>query len=237
MLIRICDLDIQIDNKYDFVEKMCKDYLIFESNDIAFCVFATEEEIEKEKNDSQVEMTRGGYEATVILRKIGHEILKFNGILIHSSVICLNNEAYGFLAPSGTGKSTHTRLWIKYFKEKGQDIYFVNGDKPIYRYFDDKLFVCGHPWAGKEGYNTNCIVPVKGLCFLERGLTNSIRRLSIQEVVKKIFSQILMPSDMEETELFFEILNRVIKDVPFYLLKCNISEEAVEICYRGMKGE
>lgn len=235
MIIRICNLNIQINNKYDFVYKMCKDYLIDDNFNVDFSVFASEEEIKKEIDDTGERMSIGAYEATVILRKIGYEVLNYQAILIHSSVISLNNEAYGFLAVSGTGKSTHTRLWLEYFK--GQDIKFVNGDKPIYRYFDDKLYVCGHPWAGKEGYNTNCIVPVKAMCFLEQGKENEIRKLSNEEVVNRIFKQILLPKNMEQTNQVFDILNRIIKDVPFYLLKCNISLDAVKVCYEKMRGK
>lgn len=235
MIINICNLNIQIDNKYDFVYKMCKDYLVDNNVKIDFKVTALKEEIKQEIQDTGEGMSIGAYEATVILRKIGYQILKYNAILIHSSVVSLNGQAYGFLAVSGTGKSTHTRLWLKYFE--GQDIKYVNGDKPIYRYFDDKLYVCGLPWAGKEGFNSNCIVPVKALCFLERGKTNEIRKLNNEEVVNRIFKQILLPKDLEQANQVFDILNRIIKDVPFYLLKCNISLEAVEVCYSMMKGE
>ena len=238
MIIRICDLDIKLNNKYSFVEKTCKNYLINDSNNIAFEVTAEDSEILKEKEDAELDCENlGYYEATVLFRKLCYKMLDYNGILIHSSVIALDNEAYGFSAPSGTGKSTHTRLWLEYFTKQGRNIYFVNGDKPIYRYFNDKVYACGHPWAGKEGYNTNCIVPLKAMIFLERGESNKIRRLDSKEVVQRIFKQILMPHDDEQVNKTFELLNRIIRDIPFYLLECNISLEAVKVCYEGIKGD
>lgn len=234
IIINICDLNIQINNKYDFIEKLCIDYLAKNNSKVDFIVEASEEEILEEKSLTDFEYPIGGYESTVILRKISLKMLEYKGILIHSSVVSLNNEAYAFMAPSGTGKSTHTRLWLEYFKN--QDIKVVNGDKPIYRLQEDGLYVYGSPWAGKEGYNSNCKVKVKALCFLERGEKNSIVKLSSKEVIKRIFSQILLPKDNELMDKTFEILNEIIKIIPFYLLKCNISYEAVEISFKEMKG-
>ena len=233
MIIRICKLNIQINNRYDFVYQMCKDYLIDDFCKVDFVISVNDDEIKKERIDSGIE-NRGLLEATCALRQIGYQVLNYDAILIHSSVLSLNNQAYAFLAPSGTGKSTHTRLWLEYFKN--QDIKVINGDKPIYRYLDGVFCACGSPWSGKEGYNNNCIVPVKAFCFLKQGKENKIRKLENDEVVNMIFKQILMPRNEKQLDQIFLILNRIIKDVPFYELECNISLDAVKVCYEMMKG-
>ncbi len=234
MVISICKLNIKINNRYEFVKRLCKDYLISDNSNYDFEVTVSEQEIEKERIDSNINDV-GLLESTCALRQIGYYMLNYNAILIHSSVLSLDNEAYGFLAPSGTGKSTHTRLWMKYFENR--DIKIINGDKPIYRYFDNHLFACGNPWGGKEGYNSNCIVKVKAFCFLKQGKENKIRKLNKDEVVNQIFKQILMPKNIDQTDKTFSILNLIIDDIPFYLLECNISLDAVKVAYEKMKGE
>lgn len=234
MYIRICDLDIEIRNRYAFLEKMCKDYAIADSDCPAFSIEVSEEEIDEEKRISEIEIHRGAYEATVVLRKIAGEMLKYDGILIHSAVVSVDGEAYAFMALSGVGKTTHIRLWKKYFENSDHRFAFVNGDKPIYRWIGNRLFVYGSPWAGKEGYNTNCRVPVKGMCFIERGETNEIVRLSTSEASRRIFHQILLPEAEADMDFLFQTLNRILKEIPFYRLKCSISLDAVEVSYGEM---
>lgn len=55
------------------------------------------------------------------------QLLKFRGILLHSSCVVVDGAAYAFSADSGTGKSTHTALWLKHF---GNRAYMLNDDKP-----------------------------------------------------------------------------------------------------------
>lgn len=234
MIINMCGLNIEIKNRYEYLSLMCDKIILKEDTSFSFSVFSTEEEIDEEERNSIVGMSRGAYEATVVFRKICLEVLNYNGIMIHSAVVGLNDEAYGFIASSGTGKTTHTRLWLEYFKE--QNVRYINGDKPIYRFIDGNLYVCGHPWAGKEGYHTNENVLVKGLCFLERGKTNSISRIDPKEVVKRLFKQLVMPDKEEQMNNMFDLLTRIVNEVPFYLLKCNISLDAVKTSYEGMKG-
>ena len=150
MFIRICDLEIEIQNRYAFLEKMCKDYSVDFSENPAFSVAVSEEEIDEEKRISQIEMNRGAYEATVVLRKIAGEMLKYDGVLIHSAVVSVDEEGYAFMTLSGVGKTTHTRLWEKYFEHSDHRFAYVNGDKPIYRFLDGRLYVYGSPWAGKR---------------------------------------------------------------------------------------
>ena len=51
-------------------------------------------------------------------------LVYFNGMMLHSSCVVYNNRAYLFSAPSGTGKSTHTQLWLKRFPGS----YILNDD-------------------------------------------------------------------------------------------------------------
>jgi hypothetical protein len=151
---------------------------------------------------------------------------------MHCAVIEYEGNGYAFAAQSGTGKSTHVSLWQKRF---GNDVRIINGDKPIMRFYEDGLYAFGTPWCGKEGYNENDSVKLKGICFLERDTVNRISRITPKEAVTRIFHQVLTPSDLETLDALFPLLDRMLREVPCYVLGCNISEEAADVSYNGMK--
>ena len=231
--IRIADLNICIDNKYDYVEKLCRKYIIPtpESVDMTACV--SEETIDDEIEIAETKVSRGYAEGVCIYREICRRLpTEFGAYLFHSAVIEYGGDGFAFAAKSGTGKSTHIMLWRRAF---GEDVHVVNGDKPIMRFADDKLYAYGTPWCGKEGWENNTRVPIKGLCFLERASENSIRKIGADEAVMRIFHQILTPSDLETVDALFPLLDRTLREVPCYVLGCNISEDAARVAYNGMK--
>jgi hypothetical protein len=97
------------------------------------------------------------------------------------------------------------------------------------------LYAYGTPWCGKENLQINTSVPLKAICFLERGLQNSIRQIGSDEAVMRIFHQILTPNDLQSVDALIPLLDRTLRDIPCYVLACNMSEEAAEVAYRGMQ--
>ncbi len=231
--VKIADFIIEIHPKYQMIERMCSDYRVSDNENSLFSIQAEDMEIMQEKQQGDF----GDYEiceALVIYRKICYEILNSQAFLMHSAVIAKDGEAYVFSAPSGTGKTTHIRLWQELF---GDDVEVVNGDKPIFRFHDGVLYVYGTPWNGKEGMGRNMRCPVKAFAFIERNMTNQIRRLDDGEIITRIFHQVLMPNDEERLDSFMDTLERVMEKYPFYLLECNKDIEAAEVAYQKMRGE
>lgn len=101
------------------------------------------------------------------------------------SAVALDGQAYLFTAPSGTGKSTHTRLWREVFGERAV---MVNDDKPLIQVREDAIYVCGTPWNGKHNLDSNQKVPIKGICLLERGTVNHIETISAADGVSVFIS-------------------------------------------------
>lgn len=230
--IRIAEIDVCIKNKYEYVQKLCRDYIVNEIHAPDLCVEVSGEQIAKELSVAETEVTEGYAEGICIYREICRQLpLKFNAYLLHSAVIEYEGNGYAFAAKSGTGKSTHISLWRKRFSK---DVHVVNGDKPIMRFIDGKLYAYGTPWCGKEGWQTNTKVPVKSLCFLERAKENSIRKIAADEAVMLIFHQILTPDDIETVDALFPLLDKTLREIPCYVLGCDISEKAAEIAYNGM---
>ena len=232
--IKISDIVIKIEYRYGYIPYICKDYLAPEGAEPDFCVSVTDAEIEAQRKLLNYEFSEAICEGTAVQEAILDELALRGIIFIHSAVIEHDNCAYSFLAPSGVGKSTHCRQWLQAFGDKAK---VLNGDKPFYSFKGNEFFVFGSPWRGKESWGYNGEARVKGLCFLERGETNEIRKATEQEVITKLFSQICLPKNPVVLASFMPIMNKIVTTVPCYILKCNISTEAALVAYEGMNKE
>lgn len=158
------------------------------------------------------------------------------GTCLHGSCIAYRGKGLIFSAPCGTGKSTHTSLWKKLY---GEDVVYVNDDKPALREKDGTIYVYGTPWSGKTELNTNISVPLSAVVFLARGENNKIRRLSVPEAVCYLNDQ-TFPSvyDNRLFKMNMDFIEKIISKVPVYMLECDISEEAVNLVKKTIfKGE
>ena len=232
--IAIAGIEIGIDNKYEYVKRLCRGYEIEPVDAPFMTVSVSDEEISEEIACSEINVSAAYAEGICVYRSICKRLPELGAFLMHCAVIEYEGEGYAFAAKSGTGKSTHILLWQKKF---GEGVRIVNGDKPILRFSEDRLYAYGTPWCGKEGYNVNTSVPLKAICFIERAQTNSIRRIGASEALGKIFHQLLPPDSQESVDTLFPLIDRTLTEVPFYVLGCNISEEAAEVAYKGMNGK
>lgn len=232
--IKVADHIIAIDSRYDYIKQYCKDYCVSdEKADMHISV--TEEEIEAERvMDNGYAFSSGYLETLAVLRKIGEQLAKDNQFLFHGVVIAYDSEdGYMFTATSGTGKSTHARLWKKYLKDA---VEVVNGDKPIIAVENGQAIAYGTPWAGKERWQKNRSVRLKGICIIERGIKNEIQRVNPLQYFDTLFRQIHIPRDAEAAGKTLELLDALMCEVPLYVLKCDISEEAVKCSYETLTG-
>ena len=233
MIYDIAGLRIDIQNRCKYTQSFCAKYVSEDQSspaDISAAV--TNEEFYAEKAISDG-FSDGYIENICLYRKICQQLPTLNRMLLHAAVLNYNGEAYAFLGKSGTGKSTHTGLWLKYLD--GCSI--VNGDKPILQCTDNGFIAYGTPWMGKEGLGENTCAPLKGLCFLEQAKENSIQRLSPADAASRIFVQILLPEDEENVTKTLELTDKLVSDIPCWLLKCTISEEAVEKSFEALTGK
>lgn len=162
------------------------------------------------------------------------QLLNYDGFMLHSSAVVVDGKAYLFSAPSGTGKSTHTELWLKYF---GNRAYILNDDKPALRIIDGKWYAFGTPWSGKYDMSVNTGVELKGIGILERAEQNEIEPYTGKYAIFDIFSQANRPGAYELREKLLTLIGRLIEDVPVWKLKCNMDMEAAEIAYKAMSAE
>ena len=144
----------------------------------------------------------------------------------------MEQKGYIFTAPSGTGKSTHASLWVKHF---GKKVNIINGDKPLIKLTEDGVYAYGSPWKGKEKIGTNKCVKLFGICYLQRSQSNFIEQV---EFDTKSLAWLLEQTQIKGLESSITKRIRWFKNATIYVslynLKCNISDEAVEVAYNGM---
>lgn len=230
--IKIADMIIGIDEKYDYVRNFCREY-IADSQNVDFTVCADNADIEREFNAGNGNFSLAYCECICIYREICKKIPEYDAFLLHAAVIEVDGKSYAFTARSGTGKSTHIRLWQKRF---GKRCRIINGDKPIIKKIGNEFFACGTPWCGKEGLQTNAISPLAGLCFLERGEKNSICKALPDEILSRIFHQLIVPQNAHLQDMFFALLDDFLNSTPAYILRCNMEESAADTAFEGMCG-
>ena len=231
-IVGLADKYIEINSVYDELKNFFKDYLV---NDVTpdFSVSLSNEDILAEQEvTSENQFSPTYLETLALLRKLAEILPSHNRILMHGASISYNEHAYLFTAPSGTGKSTHIRLWKKYV---GDDVKIVNGDKPFIS-LEDEPMIYGSPWAGKENWHRNCKKPLKGICCVQRGTTNSIRRIEASDCLSLLFKQVYLPADTLAAGLTLELVDMLIKKVPLYVLTCDMSEDAVRCSFEALTG-
>lgn len=148
--------------------------------------------------------------------------------LFHSSVVSYKGKAYMFLGKSGTGKSTHSQLWLKHIE--GTEL--VNDDNPVVRIVDGIARVYGSPWSGKTPCYRNVDYPIGGIVKLKQAPYNEIRRMKAVEAYVALAMSISgmrwkkpMGDGIHETE------NQLTASVPVWHLSCLPDQNAAELCH------
>lgn len=233
MKYKIADLIVEFDAKFDVLNERAKKYLCPLNTKKDFKISTTNQIIEQTaKEDKSLTLELAEY--MVMGTNFYRELLNYNGCLLHSSAVVVDAEAYLFSADCGTGKSTHTSLWLKYLSEKNP--YILNDDKPAIRIMEDGIYAYGTPFSGKHDISKNTRAKLKGICFLEQSSTNSIKRIEPQEAVCLFFAQTLMRLTKEQMLKSLDIIDILLKKIPCYKLCCDMSEEAVKLSYKTMRG-
>lgn len=161
------------------------------------------------------------------------QLLNFGGFMLHSSAVVVDGKAYLFSANCGTGKSTHTKLWLDLF---GDRAYILNDDKPALRLEDGVWYAYGTPWSGKHDISVDARIPLGSIAMIHRGEENNIRPFSGKEAVLELIRQVNRPRDMQFRIRLLELLDQLFAMVPIWYLECNMEPEAAIVSYEAMSG-
>ena len=234
---KIAGIVYKIEYLYEETKKYFNDYILefpgAEEQENAIVISYTQSDIDATKELFEAS-SKEYREYGCIFDKIVSMLPQMGMILMHGAAIEYHEKGYIFTAPSGTGKTTHIRLWKKYL---GDEVAIVNGDKPEISFDEENVWMHGAPWCGKEGWQINKSVPLAGVCLLRRAEKNRIKEISAGEYLEFFMKQFYFDMKGDEFLTVLDLFDRMTKKVPFYLLECNISEEAARCSFEKMTGE
>ncbi len=245
MIIRLAEKNIEVFPFFSYLEEYCKEYII-STNDkhisLDFQVEINQEDIKFERYKSEREDIAEGHEirsfsdeyleTLAVYRRIAEKMPEYDIILFHGSIIAVDGIGYLFTASSGTGKSTHARLWREYFGERAV---MVNDDKPLIKISQNGIIAYGTPWDGKHRLSNNIAVPLKAICILERSNENQISKIKYKEAFSMLLQQTYRPSKPENMVKTIQLVEKLGKTVNIYHLGCNMNPEAARIAYETMQ--
>lgn len=224
----LADLVVDIQNRYPYLENQCRHFRCDDTLPPDITVGVSQEQLAAEMVNLPKRFSPGYVESICIYRTLCLQMPGFQGLFLHSSVIRVGNRGIAFLAPSGTGKTTHTALWQQLL---GDDLQIINGDKPIVRFLQDKPVAFGTPWAGKERLYEKDSVALTDLCFLERAEENSCTAITPQEALQRIVHQVILPSQELGAVKTLELLDRLLRSCRLWEIRCRADLAAAETAY------
>lgn len=166
-------------------------------------------------------------EFTAILRKVCHALLyRYDGLFLHAATLMYNGKAYAFTAPSGTGKTTHCKLWRSVLGE--DKVRFLNGDKLLLRFQDGRPIAYGNPWQGKEDYGENGQCELNAIFIVQRAEENSVFPAPPSESLRQLLRATVFPNDGEGKLKLLDRLEQILNTVKIGVLNVNMDPDAVE---------
>ena len=237
-VFKFADVAVELRPVFPYVLNMCRDYVTDEAPQLL--IETTPDDIQwerqkdKEENpDSTFEFSDAYLETLAVHRKLAKALLDHDVLLMHGSCLAIDGKAVLFTARSGTGKSTHTRLWRQLF---GDRVVMVNDDKPFIRIGaeGEPALIYGTPWDGKHHLSRNMSCPLHTIVRLMRGTENEILPLETDDMIATLFQQIFCPPDSASKIKFLGLISRLCQKVQFRELHCNMDSAAAQVAYDGI---
>jgi len=226
---------------YESTSIYLNDYRAETADPNAPVIHVSPEEINaKRRQDAQKskpELTRfsnAAIERILIHTALSEYAITQDVLLMHGSALSMDGQCYIFTAVSGTGKSTHARLWREMF---GNRVTMINDDKPFLICRSDGITVCGTPWNGKHHLGENATAPLKAIAFLHRAEENRIEPVKPEIAFRYLYPQVYHPKTVVNQAKALSLISRICNNTSFYHLDCNMNPDAALLSYNGMQNE
>ena len=160
---------------------------------------------------------------------------RLGALEMHASVVTNGGRGYLFLGKSGTGKSTHSQLWIKNIT--GTEL--LNDDNPVLRVLPGgEVRVYGTPWSGKTPCYKAQDAPVGAIVHLSQAPHNKMFRQSpIQAYVSLMESSSSFRPFKDLADGWHATMEGIISAIPYYRLECLPDRDAALLCYNTVNGK
>ncbi|MBQ0097333.1 MAG: hypothetical protein KBS62_00135 [Oscillospiraceae bacterium] len=232
-IYKIADLYISISPKYEYTKEILSEFLS-DSEHFDFAIDTiTDADIEYEKSVAEEPLSSGVAESLSILRKISTKLLEsYSGFFFHCSCLEIDGSAVVFTGKSGVGKSTHSALWRKVFKDK---VTMIDDDKPLIRKQSDGYCIYGTPWKGKHRIGTDKSAKIGAIFEIHQSNENRCEKKNAVSALSLLLSQTIMPENDVMLKSLTGLLSDMVENIPVYDLYCNISDDAVYTAYEKIK--
>ena len=181
--------------------------IIYKQNTIELIMFA---------NDFNLEYLLSQYAFLYILNQMK------NTMFIHGSSIFVNNKGILFCAKSGTGKSTHRKLW-----ERLGNAICINDDKNVVVEENNELWLYPNPWSGKHQIDNNIKAKLGAIVFLYQNKENVVSKIKPIEGLRLLLGQVSQPGS-DNLDNWNKMIDEIIL-VPMYRYGCNMADEAYSV--------
>lgn len=162
---------------------------------------------------------------------VPYVVLKYGFLSFHGVLMEYKYKGVIISAPSGTGKTTHARMWRDIKKAL-----IINGDRTVCQYIKNRWTGVGFPWSGTSGEQINRSVPIKAIVVLERGNANEAYQITGLEAFGAVLPHILCPTwDADLTGKAMDLLNDFLRDIPVIRLQCRPDPESVEVLSKALE--
>ena len=234
---------VEISSVFSTVQRMCAPYRAEGRPEYALRI--TPADIARERAIAEAESRGEGrrpgpcsdayLETLAVYRKLADCLLAEDILLFHGSAIAVDGAAYLFAARSGTGKSTHARLWRELL---GPRAVMINDDKPLLQIAETGVTVWGTPWDGKHHLSSNLSAPLRAVCLLERGEDDHIEPIGVQEAWPALWRQSYRPAEPEKLRRTLAMTGLLAERVRLYRLRCTLDIRAARLAFEAMsKGD
>jgi len=234
---RLAELTVAVACGFAATGEYCRDYPAPELSVPDLTLELTAADILRERSflrgdEPAANTTDPALERLALLRALGERFPAYDRVLFHGSCLAYEGRAILFTAKSGTGKSTHTRLWRECF---GAQVEMINDDKPFLRITEEGVTAYGNPWLGKHRLGGNIQAPLGAVCLVCRAGENRLERLSPRQALPALLSQIYAPADPGTMAKTLALAHRLAETVAVYRLHCNMDPQAAYVARDGLR--
>ncbi len=216
--VKLAGMCVEFDNRYGHLYEYCRDWLTQEAP--LFRVKVYPDETETYMKNCGMPVSEAVAERILAYRKACAGLTEYGVFLLHGALISYRGQGVLFIAGRGVGKTTHIRLWKECF---GNEVLFINGDKPLVKKLGDKYVGYGTPWRGKEGLGDNLCAPIDSVCFLDRAEKASVCKISAKDAASLVSKQTVYPARTEQYDIFSENIADFLKSTRLFYARVNMN--------------
>lgn len=165
-----------------------------------------------------------------IFELVSHALVPRGVLLVHGSAVVVNGQAVLFMAPSGTGKSTHTHLWTELLGDKA---FIINDDKQFIRLNREVPIVYTSPWGMVHPAPAEKSAPLKAVVWLERG-ENHIEPITFTEMLPKLIQSSLRGNTPAEAVQILQMQQKLLRSASLWKMTCTPDLDAAHMAYHAV---